>query len=140
MAPTAPGTVGTLAAVPLYFLLRELPVVYYALALLATFALGCWCCDRASKILQVHDHGGIVWDEFVGFWLTLLLAPPQWWWVIVAFLLFRLFDIVKPWPIGWVDKKVSGGVGIMLDDVLAGVYALVVLQVCAWFFIDYSLW
>jgi len=76
----------------------------------------------------VHDHGGIVWDEWVGFLLTMWLAPHGWEWVLLGFLLFRVFDIFKPWPIGWLDEKVSGGLGIMLDDVVAGLYALVLLQ------------
>ena len=79
-------------------------------------------------MLGVHDHSGIVWDEFAGFFITMIAAPQGWQWIVLGFALFRLFDIWKPWPIHIIDNKVQGGVGIMLDDVIAGVYALVVLQ------------
>jgi phosphatidylglycerophosphatase A len=84
--------------------------------------------------LGVHDHGGIVWDEFVGYWITMFLAPKGWLWVVIGFVLFRFFDVIKPWPIGWLDRKVSGGFGIMIDDVLAGVYAFIALQACVYFY------
>lgn len=122
-APWAPGTFGTLAAVPLYFLLSFLSLPLYLIMLVVTFIFGCWICDKTSKDLGVHDHGGIVWDEFVGYWLTMLALPVSWTWALAGFILFRFFDILKPWPIRWVDKKVAGGFGIMLDDVLAAVYA-----------------
>lgn len=131
LSPKAPGTVGTLAAVPLYLLLHYLPLPAYIVVLVVAFAVGVWLCDRSSKALQCHDHPGIVWDEFVGYWLTMLCAPAGWWWVVVGFLLFRLFDIAKPWPIAWFDRKVPGGLGIMLDDVIAGLVALAILQVAA---------
>jgi phosphatidylglycerophosphatase A len=90
---------------------------------IAAFAAGVWLCDTVSRDLGVHDHGGIVWDEFVGYWITMFLAPLQWQWVLAGFALFRLFDIWKPWPIRWFDDNVRGGFGIMFDDVLAGVAA-----------------
>ena len=138
LSPWAPGTFGTLAAIPFYLLLRELPLVPYLAIVVFCFFAGCWFCTRASEFLQVHDHSGIVWDEIVGYWLTMVLAPPQWWWIIIGFVLFRIFDIVKPWPVSWADKRVHGGVGIMLDDVLAAVYALVVLQTTAWLLQGFS--
>ena len=95
--------------------------------LIVSTLLGIWLCHRTAADLGVHDHGGIVWDEFVGVWITLWLAPTGWFWLVAGFLLFRLFDIWKPWPIGWVDRKVSGGLGIMLDGILAGGMALAVL-------------
>lgn len=98
-----------------------------------TFALGVLWCDRSSKALGVHDHGGIVWDEFVGYWITMFMAPKGLLWMLLGFVLFRLFDIVKPWPINWLDKRVAGGFGIMIDDVLAGVYAFIVLQALVYF-------
>lgn len=128
LARKLPGTAGTLAAVPLYLLLRELPLPLYLLTLVVTFAFGIWICDTASKKLGVHDHGGIVWDEFVGFWLTMMLAPPGVLWLILGFLLFRFFDMLKPWPIGWIDRRVHGGFGIMIDDVVAALPALACLQ------------
>ena len=127
-APKAPGTVGTLAAVPLWFLFNDLSFLAYLSLILVTFLLGVWLCGKTSDDLGVHDHGGIVWDEFVGLWIALIALPQGWLWLLAGFLLFRLFDIWKPWPIGWVDQKVSGGFGIMLDDVLAGVMALAVIQ------------
>ncbi len=127
-APVAPGTFGTLAAVPFYLLLQYLPLGSYLLVLVVAFAVGCWLCDITSRDIGVHDHGGIVWDEFVGFWITMIAAPPGWLWIVIGFALFRLFDILKPWPIRWVDKRVHGGFGIMLDDVLAGIFALAALQ------------
>lgn len=133
LAPKAPGTFGTLAAVPLYWLLQDLAWPIYGTWLIVTFALGVYWCDRSSKQLGVHDHGGIVWDEFVGYWITMFLAPTGWVWMLLGFVLFRFFDIIKPWPIGWLDRKVDGGLGIMIDDVLAGVYAFAVLQACVYF-------
>lgn len=127
-APVAPGTFGTLAAIPFYLLLQYLPLSSYLLVMAVAFAVGCWLCEITSRDIGVHDHGGIVWDEFVGFWITMIAAPPGWLWIIVGFVLFRFFDILKPWPIRWIDKKVHGGFGIMLDDVLAGLFALAVLQ------------
>jgi phosphatidylglycerophosphatase A len=131
LAPRAPGTAGTLAAVPCYLLLAELPVPLYLAVLVASFALGLWVCGRTAQELGVHDHGGIVWDEFVGFWLTMLAAPPGWGWIVVGFLLFRLFDILKPFPISYFDRHIKGGLGIMLDDALAGSLAWLVLQLLA---------
>ncbi len=127
-APKAPGTFGTLAAVPLYLLVQPLSAINYLLLVITLFLVGIWLCDRTSKDLGVHDHGGIVWDEWVGLLITLWLAPMGWHWLIAGFLLFRFFDILKPWPIGWLDRRVHGGLGIMLDDVVAGLFAFVLLQ------------
>ncbi|MCP3667335.1 MAG: phosphatidylglycerophosphatase A [Gammaproteobacteria bacterium] len=127
-APKAPGTFGTLAAVPLYLLVQPLSAINYLLLVITLFLVGVWLCDRTSKDLGVHDHGGIVWDEWVGLLITLWLAPMGWHWLIVGFLLFRFFDILKPWPIGWLDQRIHGGLGIMLDDVVAGLFAFVLLQ------------
>lgn len=124
LSPKAPGTVGTLMAVPFGLLFwSELNSWQFGLLWLVALIAGVYICEQASAALKVHDHGGIVWDEFVGYWLVLWAAPPLWWWPIAAFVLFRLFDILKPWPIGWLDRQVSGGLGIMLDDVAAGLMA-----------------
>lgn len=131
LLPKAPGTFGTLMAVPLYFALDMAPFAVYMTLLLLSALVGIYLCDYAGKYLGVSDHGAIVWDEFVGFWIAMILAPPGWLWVAFGFIAFRFFDIVKPWPIGWVDRKVKGGLGVMLDDVLAGVMALLVMQGCA---------
>ena len=129
LSPYAPGTFGTLAAVPLYLLLAQLPLVYYLLAVLVAFAIGVYLCGYTSAALGEHDHSGIVWDEFVGFWITMIAVPATWQWILAGFVLFRLFDIVKPWPVKVADAKMKGGFGIMFDDVLAALYALVGLQI-----------
>lgn len=133
LAPKAPGTFGTLAAIPFFLLIQPLPLWAYLAFILASFILGVWLCERTSKDMQVHDHPGIVWDEFVGYWITMILAPAGWLWILIGFGLFRFFDIIKPWPIKWLDEKVHGGFGIMIDDVLAGIFALAGLQLIAYF-------
>ncbi|MGB1011016.1 MAG: phosphatidylglycerophosphatase A [Thiolinea sp.] len=138
LSPLAPGTIGTLAAIPLYLLMARLPWAYYILILVAAIAVGIWLCGESARLLGVHDHGGIVWDEFVGFWVTMLFVPPEWLWIVLGFLLFRLFDVWKPWPIRLIDKQVDGGLGIMLDDILAGIYALLVLHIMMIVFAGYS--
>lgn len=131
-APVAPGTFGTLMGVALYLPLPALSWPLYLLFLLAATLIGIWLCERTTRDIGVHDHGGIVWDEFVGYWITMFVAPAGWLWIIVGFILFRFFDIVKPWPIRWLDQHVKGGFGVMIDDVLAGVMALICLQVAAY--------
>lgn len=128
LSPVAPGTCGTLLAIPPYLLLAQLSLPYYLLAVLLAFAAGVYLCGYTSTALGVHDHSGIVWDEFVGFWITMIAVPPTWQWILAGFVLFRLFDIVKPWPVKVADANMKGGFGIMFDDVLAGLYALVGLQ------------
>ncbi len=131
-APKAPGTFGTLAAVPIYlWLLEGLTNTEYFVMLVVTSLVGFYLCGKTSKDLGVHDHSGIVWDEFVGYWITMWLAPAGWEYIVLGFVLFRLFDILKPWPISWIDKNVHGGFGIMVDDILAGVMSFVVLQALA---------
>lgn len=133
--PKAPGTWGTLLAVPIYFLFARLAVVEYALLMLVLFVFGVWICGRAGRELGVHDHSAIVWDEMVGFWITMIVAPSGWWWVLAGFALFRLFDIWKPWPISWLDRRISGGLGVMLDDLAAGLYAALCLYLAGILFI-----
>lgn len=128
LAPKAPGTFGTLAAIPFYLLMQNFSLPLYLLVLVVASVIGIVICGRTSKDLGVHDHGGIVWDEFCGYWLTMIAAPAGWFWVIAGFVLFRIFDIWKPWPINLADKKVHGGLGIMVDDLIAGVYAFLCLQ------------
>lgn len=132
LAPKAPGTVGAaVALLPWWFLLRDLPLGAYIAVLVVGFALGVWACGVADRRLQMHDLGALVWDEVIGMWITLLAAPREAWWLLVGFGLFRLFDIWKPWPVSLADRRVHGGLGVMLDDVLAGGYALIVLQLAA---------
>lgn len=128
LSPYAPGTVGTLAAIPFYLLLSMLNPTAYLLATLFSIVLGVYLCGRTSKALGVHDHGSIVWDEFAGFFITMLYVPASLTTVIIGFCLFRVFDIVKPWPISVIDSRLRGGLGVMLDDVIAGIYALLILQ------------
>ncbi|WP_434940297.1 phosphatidylglycerophosphatase A family protein [Shewanella sp. HL-SH8] len=134
LAAKAPGTFGTIAAIPLYLLMSHLSLpIYLALTLLIVL-VGFYICDKAASDMQVHDHGAIVWDEVAGLLITLIAAPAGWIWLLVGFGFFRFFDILKPWPIRWLDAKVHGGFGIMIDDVLAGVFAFMCLQACAYFF------
>ncbi len=123
LAPIAPGTFGTLAAVPFYLMLANLPIPAYLIVTFLLFLIGVWLCGRCEQILGVQDHSGIVWDEFVGLFITLAAVTPSLVTVTAGFCLFRLFDALKPWPISWLDRRVHGGLGIMLDDVLAGVFA-----------------
>lgn len=131
LAPRAPGTAGSLLGLLLFLPALALPVAVQLAVILAALLLGIWICDRVAAELALKDPGGIVWDEFVGMWITMLLLP-DWRWLPVAFLLFRLFDIAKPWPVSWADRQLTGGLGIMLDDVIAGLYALLSLQGLAW--------
>ncbi len=131
LAPRAPGTFGTLAAIPIVVLAQHLPGwMYFGLTVLM-FGAGIFICGRAARDWGVSDHPAIVWDEFVGLLVTLSLAPTGAWMLLAGFVLFRLFDIVKPWPICSVDQHVHGGFGIMLDDVIAGVYAGAILYLGA---------
>lgn len=133
LSPVAPGTTGTLAAIPLFAALSFLPLwAYLALTLVALFA-GFWICGRSSALLGVHDHRGIVWDEIVGYLITMIGAPLAWPWMLTGFLLFRVFDVLKPWPASWADRQLHGGVGIVMDDVFAGVYALIVMQLAMYY-------
>jgi phosphatidylglycerophosphatase A len=132
LAKYAPGTFGTLVAIPIFLAIGHLPAWLYAVTVLAAFALGVWICDTVSRDLGVHDHGGIVFDEFVGFWITMFLAPMTVTSVVLGFVLFRIFDIWKPGPIRWIDRHVEGGFGIMVDDVAAGVVACAALHALLW--------
>lgn len=130
--PYAPGTFGTLLAIPLYLLVQDLPLWLYVTNVALLFVIGLWLCHITSRDINVHDHAGIVWDEIVGYLITMTAAPEGWPWVLLGFALFRLFDIWKPWPISVIDRKTRGGVGIMCDDGLAGIFALVSLQTIAY--------
>jgi len=124
LAKKAPGTFGTLAAVPLYLaLVQAQSLIVYSVVTLLVILVGVWICGQAAEKLGEHDFGGIVWDEVAGFLVTMWLVPFTWQAVALGFILFRVFDIIKPWPIRWIDRQVHGGLGIMLDDVLAGVFA-----------------
>ncbi len=129
LMPIAPGTFGTLAAIPIYLMMVGLSWPCYLCLTLIAFIMGVFVCDKVTSELGVQDYSGIVWDEVVGFIITMFMAPVGIIWVAVGFGLFRLFDIWKPQPIRWVDKHVQGGIGIMVDDVLAGILALAIMQI-----------
>jgi phosphatidylglycerophosphatase A len=128
LAPRAPGTAGTLAAWPLGWLLGGvLPPLAIVGLLVALFLLGTWACAVTGRDLGVHDHGAMVWDEIVAFLLILSLLPREFGWQAAGFVLFRAFDIAKPAPIRWFERRFHGGFGVMFDDLLAAGYTLVVL-------------
>ena len=132
LLPKAPGTAGTVVAIPIYLLIADLSLLHYTLFIAVTSLLGIWICGVASRQLKVHDHPGIVWDEFVGYWITMWAVPADWIWIIAGFVAFRVFDIVKPWPVSVLDRRVGGGLGIMVDDMLAGVMACITLHIAMW--------
>lgn len=135
LSNVVPGTMGTIASIPFYLLLVQLPFYAYCLIVLIAGAIGIMICQRTSDDMQVHDHGSIVWDEFVGFWITMSVIPmlglPVYDWksILAGFVLFRIFDMVKPWPIGMLDRRIHGGFGIMIDDVLAGIMSAISLYI-----------
>ena len=131
LSPYAPGTVGTLVGFPLFFLLRGLDPVIYFSVVAVLYVAGIWFCDVAGKAVGVADHGGIVWDEIVAFMLVLPFAPQTPLGYVLAFMLFRLFDIWKPFPIRYADKHIHGGFGVMFDDLLAAIYAVTFLFLLA---------
>ena len=123
LSPYAPGTVGTLVAVPVVWSISQIgPWALLVFSLLASIG-GIYICGESARRLGVHDHSGIVWDEITGYALTLALVAPDAWSFVIGFLLFRLFDIWKPWPIREADHRLRGGFGIMFDDVLAGIFS-----------------
>ncbi len=129
LAPKAPGTFGTLAALPIYWLIKDLPIAIYLAIILVAFFAGIWICQQSANWLGKDDPSAVVWDEIVGYLITMIAAPSGWQWVLLGFVLFRLFDIVKPWPISWADKSLHGGLGIMVDDVIAGLFSAITLQI-----------
>jgi phosphatidylglycerophosphatase A len=127
LAPKAPGTFGTLVGI-LFFLLMPSNLWMYLAVVLWLFIVGVWCCQACADQLGVHDHPSIVWDEIVGFLITMIAVPKSLLWIVIGFALFRFFDVLKPWPISRVDREVHGGLGIMLDDVIAAFFAAVCMQ------------
>ena len=128
LSPKAPGTAGTAMTIPLFLLIQDLPLMIYATITLLITILGIWICSYSSTKLGVHDHPAIVIDEVAGFLITMFAAPSGWQWILAGFILFRFFDALKPWPISWLDKNVNGGFGIMIDDVVAGLVSMLLLQ------------
>ncbi|MEZ5460768.1 phosphatidylglycerophosphatase A [Dokdonella sp.] len=137
LSPFAPGTAGSAAALIPWLFMRELSLGVVAVLIVLAFAMGVWASNVVIGRLRISDPGVIVWDEFVGQWITLLpllIWPAHWAWIVAGFFLFRLFDVWKPWPCSWADRRVKGGFGVMLDDALAGVYAAMALAVLVHFF------
>ena len=131
LTTVAPGTVGTLVAFPLYWLLNNfLDPIYFLIVIDVLFIIGIWACGITGKALGAHDHGGMVWDEIIAFLLVLYFIPDDWIWQLAAFLLFRMFDIIKPQPIKYYDNKLHSGFGVMLDDLIAAFFTLLCLS--AW--------
>jgi len=132
----APGTCGTLVAIPVFLLLQDLTPFIYICCVIILFLSGIWICDVTSHDLGIDDHPGIVIDEITGFLLAMTATPSGWIWIVCGFILFRLFDIWKPWPIRVIDRKLGGGVGIMLDDIVAGIFTLLILQLMIFVFFN----
>lgn len=128
LMPFAPGTFGTLAAIPIYLLMSGLSWPLYIGFVIVSFFVGVHLCNEITHELKTQDYPGIVWDECVGYWITMFLAPPGWQWIVFGFILFRIFDILKPPPIRQVERSFKDGMGIMFDDVLAGMMAWAILQ------------
>lgn len=132
--PFAPGTFGTLLAIPFYLAFRILTPSQYLLLLTVFTLASIWLCDKVAKEIKVHDHPGMCLDEFIGFWVTMFAAPHGSIWILIGFILFRLFDIWKPWPIRLMDEKMQGGLGIIADDIAAGIYSCIILHILYWVF------
>lgn len=128
LARRGPGTAGTAVGAGLYLLIAPLPIAAVVTVTVAVVAIGIPLCGYAARRLGVHDDPAIVWDEIAGYLVTMLLLPFEVFWIVAGFVLFRILDIAKPWPIGWLDHRVGGGTGIMVDDILAGVVACVLLH------------
>ncbi|MFT7234474.1 MAG: phosphatidylglycerophosphatase A [Methylophagaceae bacterium] len=133
LAPKAPGTFGTLAAIPIYLFMQNLSITLYVILTVFAFIVGIYICQQSANWLGKDDPSAVVWDEIVGYLVTMVAAPQGWQWIALGFVLFRLFDILKPWPISVADQQLHGGFGIMLDDVIAGIFAGVLVQL-AWYF------
>lgn len=131
-APVAPGTFGTLAGIPLFYLMADLSPGQYGLVWLLLLGLACWVASHAGRYYQAVDDGRIVIDELVGYLVTVAWLPFSWVTAGLGFVLFRLFDIAKPPPASWFDRKMKNGVGVVLDDVAAGVYAAIALRLLLW--------
>ena len=130
MSPIMPGTMGSAMAIPLWLLFDGLQPYLYWVLIVVAFIFGCFLCQKTSDDTHTHDSGHIVWDEFVGMWITLFFIPQiSVLWVAIAFVAFRVFDMAKPWPIRWFDKRVPGGFGIMVDDVIAAIFSSVTVYV-----------
>lgn len=132
LAKVAPGTFGTLVGLPLFWLMASYSMSMQLLVIAMLFIIGIYFCEFTGKAIGVIDHGSIVWDEIVAIMLVLTFTPHQWQWWLAAFVLFRLFDIWKPYPIRQLEAKFKNGFGVMFDDLLAAIYAIICLQLIIW--------
>ena len=138
LAPKAPGTVGTLPAIPIYLLLQPMGLMYYSIGFILLCLFSIYIAGKSARLLGVHDHSGIVIDEICGCLLVLWFVPDQWLWIVAGFIIFRGYDIVKPWPINYLDRHVGGGFGIVLDDLMAGIYAALSIEAIHWLLRQFS--
>lgn len=132
LAKKAPGTFGTLAGLTIFWLISSYALITQLVIISGLFFIGIYCCAKTGKALGVADHGAIVWDEIVAIMLVLAFTPLHWFWWLIAFALFRLLDIWKPFPIRQFDAKLKSGFGVMFDDLLAGIYAIAALKALLW--------
>ena len=133
LTPKIPGTAGTLVGVLVFILMPDTSWMTYLLIVVCGFLFGIFCCGYTAKILNMHDHHSIVWDEITGYMITMFMVPKEWIWILIGFILFRIFDILKPWPISFIDRRIEGGLGIMLDDVIAALFSLAIIQIAIYF-------
>jgi len=130
--PIAPGTFGTLIAVPFYLFLSTYSNTTYLIITILFTVFSVWLCEKVSREIHIQDHQGMCIDEIVGYLVTMLYAPYGWGWIILGFILFRIFDIWKPWPIRQIDHQMQNGFGMILDDTIAGIYSMILIQLLAW--------
>ena len=135
LAKKAPGTFGTLVGMPIFWLISHYTFHTQLIIISCLFLIGIYCCAKTGKALGVDDHGAIVWDEIVAIMLVLAFTPLHWFAWVMAFALFRLFDIWKPFPIQYFDAKLKGGFGVMFDDFLAAIYAVIAFKVLMWIYL-----
>jgi len=133
LTPKLPGTAGTLVGVLIFILIPDMSWIAYLVIVVCGFLFGIFCCGYTARILNVHDHNSIVWDEIIGYMITMFMVPKEWIWILTGFILFRIFDILKPWPISFIDRRIESGLGIMLDDVIAAFFSLAIIQIAIYF-------
>ena len=133
LTPKLPGTAGTLIGALVFILMPDMNWIAYLAIVICAFLFGIFCCQYTAKSLNVHDHPSIVYDEIVGYLVTMFMVPKDWVWILVGFILFRAFDILKPWPISAIDSHVKNGIGIMLDDLIAALFSLSIIQAVIYF-------
>lgn len=130
--PFFPGTLGTAAAIPIYLLLAKLPLWLYLVITISFVLLGVWLCQVANRDFGTEDHPAAVWDEIAAFLIVMIAVPATWYYILIGFILFRIFDIWKPGPIRWLERHVHGGLGVMIDDIVAAVFSWIILQIVVW--------